>query len=540
MRGRCHVTALEPRIVRNDWSAVPRAPAAPPTTSVSVVMPAYAAQGNLELALAALAAQTYPSALLEVVVVDDGSTPPLRLPELRPERTRIVRTTGEGWGRAYACHVGALAAEGGLIHWLDSDMLAFPDEVAEQVRWHQSCSYVVTTGYKRFVEPHLLSPQDVYRRARDGELPALFDVWETHEWVEEIIERTGQLRDADHECFRVAVGATGALRRDLYLEVGGMDTSLRLGEDSELGYRLAQGGAVFVPVRDAVSWHLGRSTAVRTPEAIRRYNLPFVADRMPLPRYRRTAPGRSWSVALVEVVVVVGDGSYEHVLSCVESVLASTLHDLVVRLVADWRRVAEDHRPPLADPRLDLRLIREHFRGDPRVVFAPDVAASAFPSAYRLLLAPRTALRPSAVAALVSELDQQRLGRMELACGGRAVGELARTAAVGRALRVRDTHESVEKVVSAVWGSASADLVERDLALDQETADPASVKALRRAVADMDALREEFARQRDDTLRWRREALSRGYGRPLWRWLPGHIRRSVRRTAESSDGPDGQ
>ena len=57
-----------------------------PTLRVSVVVPAYGGQDKLDLALAGLAAQTYPAGLIEVIVVDNGSSPPLRLPENAPRR----------------------------------------------------------------------------------------------------------------------------------------------------------------------------------------------------------------------------------------------------------------------------------------------------------------------------------------------------------------------------------------------------------------------------------------------------------------------
>jgi hypothetical protein len=63
-----------PRIVRNDYTALRLPPAEgwQPSLSVSVVKPAYGAQGKLDLTLAALAAQTYPDDLMEVVVQAAG------------------------------------------------------------------------------------------------------------------------------------------------------------------------------------------------------------------------------------------------------------------------------------------------------------------------------------------------------------------------------------------------------------------------------------------------------------------------------------
>jgi len=513
-----------PRVRRNDWSGIPDLPAEP-SLQVSVVMPAYGRQDNLELALAALAAQTYPEQLFEVIVVDDGSSPPLRLPEIRPANARLVRSPETGWGRAHACHAGALAADGDVVHWLDADMVAFPGEVAAHAAWHHDVDHVVTIGYKRFVEPVPLDPAMVRAAADDGRLQTLFEHWSRHDWVEEIIDGTDSLRAGDHTCFRAFVGATGAVRKDFYIKAGGMDTLLRLGEDSELGYRLAQAGAVFVPVPEALSWHLGLTTAQRQADAVKRYNAPFVTDRMPLPRYRRRAPHRNWSVPLVDVILDVGDASYEHGRAAIDALLASTVSDLRITLVGPWDAVAVDHRPPLADPRLDLRLIREHVRGESRVRLLPKPPDSVFPAAYRLDLGTRFAVRPSAVQALIGRADDQRLGLLRLQADGLSVGRLVRTAAWSRALRVAEPGEDLDAVMADVWGAHTLEVGSESLVVDQRAGDPRAVKALVRAAEDADRWREESGRQRDEAARWKREAMRRGYGRPAWRWIPAYVLR---------------
>ncbi len=93
-------TSARPRIRHNDYSPLspPEAGHWTPRLPVSVVVPAHGGQRILDLALASLSAQTYPAHLTEVVVVDDGSLPPLRLPAIRPENTRIIRSGPGGWG----------------------------------------------------------------------------------------------------------------------------------------------------------------------------------------------------------------------------------------------------------------------------------------------------------------------------------------------------------------------------------------------------------------------------------------------------------
>ena len=82
-----------------------------------------------------------------------------------------------------------------------------------------------------------------------------------------------------------------------------MDVDLKLGEDSELGYRLAECGAVFVPDREARSWHLGPTHVMRRQDEVNDYNFPFLADRIPDGRVKRATVGRQYAVPYLEVVL---------------------------------------------------------------------------------------------------------------------------------------------------------------------------------------------------------------------------------------------
>ena len=197
---------MSPRVVRNDWSclAVPPLDGWRPTLTVSVVIPSYQCQSTLDLTLAALSHQTYPAHLLEVIVVDDGSDPPLALPKLRPSRTTLLTVGDSGWGRANALAWGAAHSRGEILHWLDADMVPFPEHVAAQARWHHVLPYAVTLGYKRFVDPF---PDGTWPPPQDVLTAFDRDAGEPHTYVERYITQTDQLRTADHLAFRIHVGA---------------------------------------------------------------------------------------------------------------------------------------------------------------------------------------------------------------------------------------------------------------------------------------------------------------------------------------------
>ncbi|MPZ27367.1 MAG: glycosyltransferase [Micromonosporaceae bacterium] len=462
-----------PRIVRNDWSTlqVPELGRWRPELTVSVVIPAYQCQASLDLALAALSRQTYPAELLDVVVVDDGSDPPLTLPGLRPARCRLVRPAA-GWGRANALHAGAGHAGGDILHWLDADLIVDPSHVEAQARWHHRLPYAVTLGWKRFVDVHPDGPSwPTPAQATDPDaLAGLFAGHRTepHDYVEREIARTGQLRSADHLGFLVHVGATAALRRELYEATGGIDTGLRLGEDTEFGYRLAQAGAVFVPEPQARSWHLGATHMMRHEQALQRYNRPFLAERMPQPRWLRRSGGSGWSVPLVTVVMTVDGQPLERVRVAVDSVLRGDETDLRVLLVGAWGSLSDQRVSPLSDPLLDLRLVAASYRSDPRVRLVERAPDSAYPSPFLLWVPATCALARPAVRRLVEHADRHRLGLVRVpdaeagsgsgsASGSGSTVELWRTAALHRAGWVRRDGDPVADAVREVHGAGSVD-----------------------------------------------------------------------------------
>jgi GT2 family glycosyltransferase len=424
-----------------------------------VVIPAYNCQESLNLTLASLSRQTYPADLLEVVVVDDHSEPPIELPKIRPANCRIVRVSDHsaGWGRSNALHVGALASSGEILHWLDGDMIVFPQHVEAQARWHHISDEAVTLGYKRFVNSGWATPEEVSERCAAGTIDKLFPLADTepHDYVEKLIDETDNLRGGDHLNFRAHVGATAALTRSLYLAAGGLHPDLRLGEDTEFGYRLAQTGAVFIPEPLAGSWHMGPTHMMTKGEALRRYNHPFLADLMPQPRYLRPAANRSWAVPLVTVVVP-ADGGFELVRTCVDRLLANDQTDLRVKLVADWAEITDEQGSVLADPLLDRRLLAVTYRSEPRVDLVQEAPTTAFPSPFLLRVSPHLGVDVNTVRRMVAVADEWQVGLIRLLPPGAKSPDEAmalwRTSALSRANRVRRPDEPLDKVVAEVAG----------------------------------------------------------------------------------------
>ncbi len=429
---------------RNDYGSL-RRPLGEwtPHLSVSVVVPAHGRQERLDVVLAALAAQTYPEELLEVVVVDDGSAPPLRLPELRPANAKIAQPLPGGWASAHATNSGVEHSDGDVVLRLDSDMLAFADHVESQMRWHHAADHLAVLGHKRFVDYRDgdLDPREVYERVAAGEAAELFRLEDSEpQWIEAIIDRTDGLRDADHRAFRVLVGATFSVPRNLFKAAGEMDADVLLGSDTIFGYRLHQAGAAFVPDGDSSSWHLGPRQISSRGELAKRYRRPFIAGRVPELDLKRPRARRGWATPLAEVVVDAGPGAED----CVDRILTGTVPDVRVTLLGEWPQPLPDRHPPLDDPDLEARLLAESFRGEPRVRLDSEVRDDrAVP--YRIWLPAASRPAPGAVETLIEHANEARLGRLEVVLPA-GTARLVRTAAAARA-----AHLGAD--IADVWGA---------------------------------------------------------------------------------------
>src|SRR5688572_12763531 len=105
---------------------------------LSVVIPTRNRVRLLERVLASLAVQRFPHDLWELIVVDDGATdetPVLvaRFAESAPMRTTLLRQRNAG--AAAARNAGAAIADGTRLLFLDDDMIASENLVAEHARY---------------------------------------------------------------------------------------------------------------------------------------------------------------------------------------------------------------------------------------------------------------------------------------------------------------------------------------------------------------------------------------------------------------------
>ena len=279
------------------------------------------------------------------------------------------------------------------------------------------------------------------------------DVLERHEWVERYYERYDDLRTIGPRACRMNVGATASLARDLYFDSGGMDTSLKLGEDISLGYRLGEAGAVFLPDREARSWHLGRTHVMKRRAEVNDYNDCFLSDRLPELRNKRRA-GRLYAVPYLEVVLDTTGLPYGSVVATVDALLGGTLPDLTVTLVGRWSELDDSRIHPLDDPMLDTRLISASFAGDPRVQLVEALPEGRCPAMFRMTLEnAEWAPTHKTVARLLHNMERTHHGLRIVRMPDGSTARIERTAAVSRAHHVIKSGEFLDDVLDELFGA---------------------------------------------------------------------------------------
>ena len=327
-----------------------------PTPTVSVIVPYYQGQDRLDRLLVALAAQTHPLDHLQVIVADDGSpTPPIvRAPA--GLRVEVVTQDDRGFRAAAARNLGAAAADGDVLCFLDDDTVPEPDYVRAVTRLPALLPDALVTGRRRHVDlTGLDAPQTAAWIAGRGHHHP--PVLPEPQWLIDEHEASANLLRIGPDSHRYVISAVMACSRRLFDEINGFDPRFARygGEDWEFAHRALCAGAVLAHVPDAVAWHDGPSWADRGDGRSRRRTknaeTSTVIGLIPPARGR----GEAWT-ARPNVVVEIGtrDEEAAAVIVAVRSVLTGDVDAGV------W----------LAGPSAHA-LVVEYFPFDPRVSAGP-------------------------------------------------------------------------------------------------------------------------------------------------------------------------
>ncbi|MGA2720807.1 MAG: glycosyltransferase family 2 protein [Bryobacteraceae bacterium] len=200
---------------------------------VSVVIPVYNAAANLRLCLASLrASETAP---LECIVVDDGSTD--ESAKVAGEYGAKMLSTGGRLGPASARNIGARAASGDILLFVDSDVCLHSDTIGKIVAEFDN----------------------------DPSLDAMMGSYDSTPSVSAFLSQYRNLMHCYvHQSSPRKAGTfwagCGAIRRAVFLDFGGFNEMYQAPaiEDIELGYRLAQANRNLILCPDIQVKHLKR------------------------------------------------------------------------------------------------------------------------------------------------------------------------------------------------------------------------------------------------------------------------------------------
>ncbi len=184
---------------------------------ITVVIPVFNSAGTLPLCLQALADSEYPAA--ECIVIDDGSTDGSAAVAERFGARML--STGGRCGPAVARNLGARHATGDLLLFVDADVSVHKDtlgRIAER--------FETDTELDALIGAYDDSPADPSFVSQFKNLMHAF------------VHRQGNRQASTFWC------GCGAVKRSVYLELGGLDESYRRSsvEDIEFGFRMMHSG----------------------------------------------------------------------------------------------------------------------------------------------------------------------------------------------------------------------------------------------------------------------------------------------------------
>ena len=198
---------------------------------LSVIIPAYNASESLGLLLLSLQKSRFKN--FEVIIGDDASNQQLTVDNLQLKKSkrrlslRVIRLL-RNKGPAAARNAASKKAKGKVLVFLDADVTVYPDTLS-----------AIALKFKE-----------------DHDLTAITGVWDKHQTSNSFFPQFKALRDwsywineRDRDGYYYLFSTrVAAIRREVFLRLGGFNEAFRQMEDVELTYRIAKRYAIiFTP-----------------------------------------------------------------------------------------------------------------------------------------------------------------------------------------------------------------------------------------------------------------------------------------------------
>ncbi|MGB6067203.1 MAG: mycofactocin biosynthesis glycosyltransferase MftF [Desulfomonilaceae bacterium] len=193
--------------------------------SVSIVVAAYNRSDEIGSCIESLMSLNYPRLKYEVIVVDDASEDDTCSVVSRYD-VKLIRLD-RNQGQSAARNAGVTEARGEIIAFIDSDCIAEPGWLRELVPYFQDSRNALVGGY-------------VATYYRDSVLDRYEEVKSPLNMGRDTLIGTGEESD-----FYVPT-CNMLVRRDVFLRAGGLNESLRVGEDVDFCWKLKEKGCRLV------------------------------------------------------------------------------------------------------------------------------------------------------------------------------------------------------------------------------------------------------------------------------------------------------
>ncbi len=200
--------------------------------SVSIIIPALNEQGTISKTIRSVFEMNYPRNLLEIIVVDDGSTDGTiaEVKRFSKQGVKLVINEHKGIGKSSALNAGIRKASGELIATLDSDSFPQKNCLHKLVSFFSDESVTAATAAIKVNEPK--------------------NWLEKIQSVEYIFVMFSRRLLAFLDCVSVTPGPMSVFRRGVFKKVGLFDENSIL-EDQEMAYRLQANNCKIVSSMDA-------------------------------------------------------------------------------------------------------------------------------------------------------------------------------------------------------------------------------------------------------------------------------------------------
>jgi mycofactocin system glycosyltransferase len=244
-------------------------PEPPALPMVSIVIPVYNRPLEIQQCLSSLLTLDYPADKVEVIVVDDASRDHTAAVVRRFNTRLIIQPHNQG--QSAARNIGAEAAQGEIIAFLDSDCIASPNWLRELVPYFQDSRVALVGGYV-----------DAYYREKR------MDRYE--QACSALNMGPEPLMGRGDRCVFYVPTCNMLVRKAVYKQAGGLDERLRVGEDVDLCWRLMAaghhllykpGGAVLHKHRNRLFSALFRRFDYGTSEAVLYARFPKISKQFP-------------------------------------------------------------------------------------------------------------------------------------------------------------------------------------------------------------------------------------------------------------------